>query len=160
MFIARVSRGSRGVVRFVSFLGVLLVPASITFIWMTVFGDTALQIEMFGAGGMAAAVQENVPVALFKLLENFPLTGVTSLLAVAVIVSFFVTSSDSGSMVIDMITAGTHPEPPVPQRIFWAVTEGVVAAALLYGGGLVAYRKTKRTKTRLVTNAKRHILRT
>ncbi len=135
MFIARVSRG-RTIREFL--LGVLLVPTSVTFIWMTVFGDTALQIEMFGAGGMAAAVQENVPVALFILLENFPLTGITSLLAVAVIVSFFVTSSDSGSMVIDMITAGGNPEPPVPQRIFWAVTEGVVAAALLYGGGLVA----------------------
>src|SRR6056297_4020253 len=135
MFIARVSRG-RTTREFL--LGVLLVPTSVTFIWMTVFGDTALQIEMFGAGGMAAAVQENVPVALFILLENFPLTGITSLLTVAVIVSFFVTSSDSGSMVIDMITAGGNPEPPVAQRIFWAVTEGVVAATLLYGGGLVA----------------------
>ncbi len=135
MFIARVSRG-RTIREFL--LGVLLVPSFVTFVWMTVFGDTALQIELFGAGGMAAAVQENVPVALFKLLEQFPLAQVTSLLAVAVIVSFFVTSSDSGSMVIDMITAGGNPEPPVAQRIFWAVTEGVVAATLLYGGGLVA----------------------
>lgn len=135
MFIARVSRG-RTIREFL--LGVLLVPSSITFIWMTIFGDTALQIEMFGAGGMAAAVKENVPVALFKLLEHFPLSTVTSLLAVAVIISFFVTSSDSGSMVIDIITAGGNPEPPVPQRVFWAVTEGVVAAALLYGGGLLA----------------------
>lgn len=135
MFIARVSRG-RTIREFL--LGVLLVPSSVTFIWMTVFGDTALQIELFGAGGMTAAVQENVPVALFKLLEQFPLSQITSLLAVAVIVSFFVTSSDSGSMVIDMITAGGNPDPPVPQRIFWAVTEGVVAATLLYGGGLVA----------------------
>src|SRR6056297_3082427 len=135
MFIARVSRG-RTIREFL--LGVLLVPSSVTFIWMTVFGDTALQIELFGAGGMAAAVQENVPVALFKLLEQFPLALITSLLAVAVIVSFFVTSSDSGSMVMDMITAGGNPDPPVPQRVFWAVTEGVVAATLLYGGGLVA----------------------
>ena len=135
MFIARVSRG-RTVREFL--LGVLLVPSTITFVWMTVFGDTALQIEMFGAGGMAAAVQENVPVALFKLLEQFPLASVTSLLGLAVIISFFVTSSDSGSMVIDIITAGGNPEPPVPQRVFWAVTEGIVAAALLYGGGLLA----------------------
>lgn len=135
MFIARVSRG-RTIREFL--LGVLLVPPFITFIWMTVFGDTALQIEYFGAGGITAAVRENVPVALFKLLDQFPLVLVTSLLAVAVVVSFFVTSSDSGSMVIDMITAGGNPDPPVAQRIFWTVTEGVVAATLLYGGGLVA----------------------
>ena len=135
MFIARVSRG-RTIREFL--ICVLLIPSSVTFVWMTVFGNTALQIEMLGAGGMAAAVQENVPVALFKLLENFPLSGITCFLAVLVIISFFVTSSDSGSMVIDIITAGGDPEPPVPQRIFWAVTEGVVAAALLYGGGLVA----------------------
>ncbi len=135
MFIARVSYG-RTIKEFV--LGVLFVPTLITFLWVTVFGNTAINIEMFGAGGIAKAVQENIPVSLFVLLESFPLDMMTSLLAMAVIIFFFVTSSDSGSMVIDMITSGGNPDPPVLQRLFWALLEGVVAAVLLVGGGLAA----------------------
>jgi choline/glycine/proline betaine transport protein len=135
MFIARVSRG-RTVREFV--LGVLLVPTFVTFVWITVFGDGGLWVERFGPGGLATAVQENIPVSLFVFLENFPFALITSLLGVIVVISFFVTSSDSGSLVIDIITAGGETDPPVPQRIFWAVTEGAVAAALLVGGGLVA----------------------
>jgi choline/glycine/proline betaine transport protein len=77
-------------------------------------------------------------VSLFIFLENFPIATVTCILGVVVVISFFVTSSDSGSMVIDIITAGGNPDPPKPQRLFWAIMEGVVAAALLVGGGLVA----------------------
>ncbi|MFW5827066.1 MAG: BCCT family transporter [Alkalispirochaeta sp.] len=135
MFIARVSYG-RTVREFI--LGVLFVPSLITFAWLTIFGNSALQVELVGAGGIARAVQENLPVALFVLLENFPLQQVTSMLTVLVIVTFFVTSSDSGSMVIDIITAGGNPDPPKLQRLFWAILEGAVAAALLIGGGLVA----------------------
>jgi choline/glycine/proline betaine transport protein len=135
MFIARVSYG-RTVREFI--LGVLFVPTLITFAWLTIFGNSALNVELVGAGGIARAVQENIPVALFVLFENFPLTEVTSILTVLVIVTFFVTSSDSGSMVIDIITAGGNPDPPKLQRLFWAVLEGAVAAALLVGGGLVA----------------------
>jgi choline/glycine/proline betaine transport protein len=135
MFIARVSYG-RTVREFI--LGVLFVPSLITFAWLTIFGNSALQVELVGAGGIARAVQENLPVALFVLLENFPLQQVTSMLTVLVIITFFVTSSDSGSMVIDIITAGGNPDPPKLQRLFWAVLEGAVAAALLVGGGLVA----------------------
>ncbi len=135
MFIARVSYG-RTVREFIK--GVLFVPTILTFVWMTTFGNSALDIELFGAGGIAAAVQENIPVSLFVLLERFPLDTVTATLAVIVVVTFFVTSSDSGSLVIDIITAGGNPDPPKPQRIFWAVLEGLVAAALLVAGGLVA----------------------
>ncbi len=135
MFIARVSYG-RTVGEFIK--GVLLVPTFVTFVWITVFGNSAINIEMFGAGDIAKAVQENVPVSLFKLLEHYPLQSVSSLLAVIVVITFFVTSSDSGSLVIDIITAGGNPEPPVIQRIFWALLEGAVAAVLLFGGGLVA----------------------
>ncbi|MDZ7799229.1 MAG: BCCT family transporter [Trueperaceae bacterium] len=135
MFIARVSKG-RTIREFI--LGVLLVPTFVTFLWITVFGDGGLWIERFGPGGLATAVQENIPVSLFVFLDNFPLALVSSLLAVVVVVSFFVTSSDSGSLVIDIITSGGDADPPVPQRIFWAITEGAVAAALLIGGGLVA----------------------
>ena len=135
MFIARVSHG-RTIRQFVA--GVLLVPTFITFLWITIFGNTALFIEMFGGGGIALAVQENIPVSLFVLLGNFPLPVVTSSLAIIVIVTFFVTSSDSGSMVIDIITSGGNPNPPVLSRLFWAIMEGLVAAVLLIGGGLVA----------------------
>lgn len=135
MFIARVSFG-RTIREFI--LGVLLVPTFITFLWITIFGNTALNIEMFGGGGIAAAVQENLPISLFVLLENFPLSSFTSALGIVVIITFFVTSSDSGSMVIDIITSGGDPNPPVLSRLFWALLEGAVAAALLMGGGLVA----------------------
>lgn len=135
MFIARVSYG-RTIREFI--LGVLFVPTLITFAWLTIFGNSALHVELLGGGGIARAVQENIPVALFRLLENFPLQEVTSFLTVIVIITFFVTSSDSGSMVIDIITAGGNPDPPKLQRLFWALLEGAVAAALLLGGGLVA----------------------
>ncbi|MGJ3242458.1 MAG: BCCT family transporter [Opitutales bacterium] len=135
MFIARVSYG-RTVREYM--LSVLLVPTLVTFLWMTAFGNSAIFIELFGDGGVADAVQENLAVSLFVFLENFPLGAVMSFLAVVVIVSFFVTSSDSGSMVIDIITSGGNPDPPKPQRLFWAITEGVVAAVLLIGGGLTA----------------------
>jgi choline/glycine/proline betaine transport protein len=135
MFIARVSYG-RLIREYL--LGVLFVPVLVTFLWMTVFGDSAIFIERFGAGGLAKAVQENIPVSLFVFLESFPLSMLTSILAILVVITFFVTSSDSGSMVIDIITAGGNPDPPKPQRLFWAIAEGTVAAVLLMGGGLVA----------------------
>ncbi|MFW6364265.1 MAG: BCCT family transporter, partial [Spirochaeta sp.] len=135
MFIARVSYG-RTIREFI--MGVMFVPTLITFAWLTIFGNSALNVELVGAGGIARAVQENIPVALFVLLENFPFAAVSSLLTVVVIITFFVTSSDSGSMVIDIITAGGNPDPPKLQRLFWALLEGAVAAALLVGGGLVA----------------------
>ncbi len=135
MFIARVSHG-RTIREFI--LGVMLVPTFITFLWITIFGNTAIFIEMFGSGGISRAVQDNIPVSLFVMLENFPLSVITSSLSIVVIITFFVTSSDSGSMVIDIITSGGNPNPPVLSRLFWAIMEGAVAAALLLGGGLVA----------------------
>ena len=135
IFVARVSRG-RTVREFVG--AILLVPTLATFVWLTVFGNAALHIELFGGGGIVEAVKDDVAVALFVLLEKYPLTSITSTLAVCIIVTFFVTSSDSASLVIDIITAGGHLNPPVVQRIFWATMEGVVAAVLLLGGGLLA----------------------
>jgi choline/glycine/proline betaine transport protein len=135
MFIGRISYG-RTVREFVG--GVLVVPVLITFLWISVFGGSALWLELFGAGGVAKAVQENFSSAFFVFLQQFPFSWLTCTLSIFVIVIFFVTSSDSGSMVIDMITAGGHLEPPVPQRIYWSWMEGAVAAALLFGGGLVA----------------------
>jgi choline/glycine/proline betaine transport protein len=137
IFIARVSKG-RTVREFI--LGVLLLPSMLTFLWMSVFGGTALNFELSEAtaGVISTAVGDNVATALFVLLEQLPLTGITSFVGIVLVVVFFVTSSDSGSLVVDSLTSGGKLESPVPQRIFWAVMEGVVAAVLLLGGGLGA----------------------
>ncbi|MCR9098526.1 MAG: BCCT family transporter [bacterium] len=135
MFIARVSKG-RTVREF--FLGVLLVPSLLTFLWMSVFGGSALFLELNGIGDIATAVNENIATALFVLLEEYPWSFVTSIIGILLVTSFFVTSSDSGSLVIDSITSGGKLDAPVGQRIFWALSEGAVAATLLLGGGLKA----------------------
>jgi len=134
MFIARVSRG-RTIREFV--FGVLFVPVGFTAMWMTFFGNTAINMELGEQTGIiAGAVAENVPVALFTMLELLPFSTLTSGVATLLVITFFVTSSDSGSLVIDMITSGGNEDPPVWQRIFWAVNEGIVAAVLLLAGGL------------------------
>jgi choline/glycine/proline betaine transport protein len=136
MFIARVSRG-RTIRQFI--LGVLFVPVGFTFMWMTFFGGTAIHMELGNlAGVISGAVSENSAIAVFSMFEHMPLSMISSGLATILVITFFVTSSDSGSLVIDMITSNGHPKPPVWQRIFWAVTEGCVAAALLVAGGLKA----------------------
>jgi choline/glycine/proline betaine transport protein len=137
IFIARISKG-RTVREFI--LGVLLLPTALTFLWMSAFGGTALSLELReGATGIiSGAVSENVATALFVMLEQLPLTGITSFIAIILVVVFFVTSSDSGSLVVDSLASGGKLESPVPQRVFWAVLEGVVAATLLLGGGLSA----------------------
>ncbi len=135
MFIARISRG-RTVRQFVA--GVLGAGSGFVFIWLTVFGEAALQAELAGAGGLVQAVEEDLPAAFFALMERLPLPTASSALALVLMTTLFVTSSDSGSLVIDIITAGGDPDPPVAQRIFWAVVEGVVAGVLLVAGGLSA----------------------
>jgi len=135
MFIARISRG-RTIREFL--LAVLLIPCLLTFIWLTIFGNTAIYQDMILKYGIADAVNKNIAVALFVMLNNLPLSIITSIFGVFLIVTFFVTSSDSASLVIDIITSGGHTNPPTIQRIFWAVTEGLVAIVLLLGGGLIA----------------------
>ncbi|MDZ7718409.1 MAG: BCCT family transporter [Balneolaceae bacterium] len=135
MFIARISKG-RTVKEFV--LGVLIVPTLVTFLWMSGFGGSAIYLEIGGFAEIAEAVQADQTTSLFILLEQFPLSMITSFLAIVLVLSFFVTSSDSGSLVIDGLTSGGKLHAPVGQRIFWATTEGVVAAILLIGGGLGA----------------------
>ena len=119
--------------------GVLFVPTGFTFFWMTVFGNSAINLVLErGAVDLVKAVDENVPVALFKFFEFFPFSNVLSLLGLLLVVTFFVSSSDSGSLVIDTLASGGAQEPPVWQRIYWAVLEGVVASVLLLAGGLEA----------------------
>jgi len=135
MFIARISRG-RTIREFVG--GVLLVPVLFTFLWMTVFGNTSIALDLGGVAPIVQTVADNLPVALFEVLERLPFSLVTSGIATLLVITFFVTSADSGALVIDMITSGAAPNPPVWQRIFWAACAGLVAAVLLLAGGLQA----------------------
>lgn len=131
MFIARISRG-RTIRQFV--VGVLFVPATFTFLWMTVFGDTAILLQIKEqVFDLTNGVNSNL--ALFEMFEALPFGFILSCLSVILIVTFFVTSSDLGSLVIDTLTAGGREDSPVWQRVFWAVSEGVVAIVLLTIGG-------------------------
>ncbi|MEY9214238.1 BCCT family transporter [Thermobifida halotolerans] len=135
IFIARISKG-RTVREFI--LGVLGLPTAFTIVWFSVFGLSAIGIELDGPGGLvqAVVVQDDIPGALFVFLDNFPLATVTSALAVLIVAIFFTTSSDSASLVIDLLSAPEQvKQTPVRQRVFWAVTEGVVAATLIAATG-------------------------
>ncbi|MCF1503152.1 BCCT family transporter [Afifella sp. H1R] len=132
MFIARVSYG-RTVREFM--ICVLIIPTVVSIFWMTAFGGTAISQLMNGYDG---AVSAELPVKLFLMLEHLPLASITSFIGIVLVIVFFVTSSDSGSLVIDTITAGGKVDAPVAQRVFWATFEGLVAIALLLGGGLKA----------------------
>ena len=137
MFIARISRGRtvRGLVGCM-----LVVPVLVSALWMNAFGGTALA-HYFNGGETAvfAAVEAQQPeLALFRMLEALPLAGLTSCIAIVLVIVFFVTSSDSGSLVVDTITSGGKLDPPVVQRVFWCAFEGIVAITLLVSGGLVA----------------------
>ncbi|MAQ85186.1 MAG: BCCT transporter [Maritimibacter sp.] len=130
MFIARVSRG-RTVREFV--ICVLLIPSMVCVLWMSVFGGVAIQQVVLD--GYTAAQEADLPLQLFKMLDQLPLTQITSLIGIVLVIVFFVTSSDSGSLVIDTITAGGKVDAPVPQRVFWCVFEGAVAIVLLLSAG-------------------------
>lgn len=139
MFIARVSRG-RSVREFV--ICVLIVPSLVCVLWMAVFGGAAIDQVLSDPTG--SAVKANVidtykpELSLFAMLEGLPLSSITSTIAIVLVIVFFVTSSDSGSLVIDTITAGGKIDAPLPQRVFWCTFEGAVAIVLLIGGGLGA----------------------
>ena len=132
MFIARVSRG-RTVREFL--ISVLLIPSLVCVLWMSVFGGTAIQQVV--QDGVTAVADAPLELKLFKMLAELPFASITSFIGIILVVVFFVTSSDSGSLVIDTITAGGKVDAPVPQRVFWCIFEGAVAIALLLGGGLV-----------------------
>lgn len=131
MFIARVSRG-RTVREFV--IAVLLVPTLVSMVWMAIFGGSAIDQVERGVGELAGGIGE-VSLAMFQMFELMPLTSLISFIGIVLVLVFFVTSSDSGSLVIDGITAGGKTDAPMSQRIFWAVLEGIIAVALLVGGG-------------------------
>lgn len=134
MFIARVSRG-RTIREFL--FAVLVVPVIVAVIWFSSFGTAALEQVKNGVGSLPEGVSD-VSLVLFQTLENLPFSEISSLLAIFLLIVFFVTSSDSGSLVIDSITAGGKLHAPVSQRVFWASMEGMVAIVLLIGAGSAA----------------------
>lgn len=135
VFIARISRG-RTVREVITC--VFLIPSITNFIWFAVFGGAALHNELTTDSSIAAGVMRDVATSLNLLLDTLPFAEITQWVGIALVVIFFITSSDSGSFVDDMVTSGGDPNPPVANRIFWGVSEGAAAASLLLAGGLGA----------------------
>ena len=135
MFIARISKG-RSVRELI--LGVVMFPSLLSFLWMAVFGGSALRVQLEGTRDIAGAVSDDVSTAMFEMFTAFPLTDLISVIGIVLVISFFVTSSDSGSLVVDHLTSGGKLDSPKPQRVFWAIMEGAIAAVLLAAGGLGA----------------------
>ncbi len=136
LFIARISRG-RTIRQFV--VGTILVPSAFTLLWMTIFGNSAIDLILNGGQEpLGAAVQADTSVALFQFLEYFPAAGAISALAVVMIVVFFVTSADSGAMVLNMLSSNGRDDTPPSRRLFWMVMIGLTAIVLLLAGGLTA----------------------
>jgi len=135
MFIARISRG-RTVREFIT--AVLILPTLVTVLWMSVFGGVAIDQVVNNIGTLGSQGLTEVPLAMFQMFDALPFGNMLSMLAVLLVLVFFITSSDSGSLVIDSITAGGKVDAPIPQRIFWALTEGAIAGALLWVGGTEA----------------------
>jgi len=135
MFIARISSG-RTVREFIT--AVLLVPTFITIIWMSIYGGIAIDQVLNGVGALGTEGLTEVPLAMFQMFDQLPMSTLLSVIAIVLVLIFFITSSDSGSLVIDSITAGGKIDAPMPQRIYWASLEGAIAATLLWVGGTEA----------------------
>ncbi|MBD0785510.1 BCCT family transporter [Vibrio sp. Y2-5] len=135
MFIARVSRG-RTIREFIT--AVLIVPTVVTLIWMSVFGGLAVEQVVDKIGELGSHGLTDVSLAMFQMFDSLPYGTMLSMIAVILVLVFFITSSDSGSLVIDSITAGGKLDSPVAQRVFWAMMEGLIAIALLWIGGTEA----------------------
>lgn len=135
MFIARISKG-RTIREFI--LAVLIIPTLVTIVWMSVYGGLAIDQVMNKVGTLGTDGLSEVPLAMFQMFDSLPMSSLLSLIAIVLVIVFFITSSDSGSLVIDSITAGGKIDAPAPQRIYWAIIEGVIAAALLWVGGTQA----------------------
>ncbi len=137
MFVASISRG-RTIREFIA--AALLVPPLLTFAWFCVFGGAAFGVELNG-GGVAAVVAQDVSTGLFRLYEHYPLSQVLTMLTVALLAVFFVTSADSATFVLAMMTSHGDATPPALKKIVWGLTVSATAAILLYSGGLEALQR-------------------
>jgi choline/glycine/proline betaine transport protein len=134
-FIARISKGRT--IREIGIFG-LVIPSVFSFLWMSVLGGTALNLQLDGGLDIASIVAQDSSIGLFKMLETLPFYEITAFICIVLVGTFFITSSDSGSLVVDMMTAGGKLNAPKGQKVFWAFMEGAIAIALLVGGGLTA----------------------
>lgn len=134
-FIARISKG-RTIKEFI--LCVLILPALVTFLWFSAFGGITMRDILTGDTAMIAAVNDDISTALYVFFDKFPIAIVLKSLGVILICSFIITSADSGAIVVNSITSGGKLKTPPFQRVIWAVATGVIAAVLMYGGGLDA----------------------
>lgn len=134
-FVARISKGRT--IREIAIFGLVL-PSVFSFLWMSVLGGTAINLQLDGNLDIASIVAQDSSIGLFKMLETLPFYEITAFVCIILVGTFFITSSDSGSLVVDMMTAGGKLNAPKGQKIFWAFMEGAIAIALLVGGGLTA----------------------
>ena len=134
-FIARISRG-RTIKEFV--IGILLAPTLLCTIWFGIMGGTAINIELFGAGGVVDATYADVTTAIFAMFNNLPAAGLLSVVAMILTSIFFITSADSSTYVVSMMTSGGNLDPKNTLRVFWGIVAGAIAAMLLLTGGLSA----------------------
>lgn len=137
VFIARISRG-RTIREYV--LGVLLAPTLFSVLWFSVFGGTAIFEEMWGLGGLAELVNEDVTVAVFSLFARFPMTQVLGATACLLVFIFLVTSADSATYVLGMLTSGGSLNPPTLRKVTWGIVLAFMAGAMLLTGGIHALR--------------------
>jgi len=139
LFIARISYG-RSIQEFL--LGVVVIPSILVFVWMGVFGNAALHQELMEPNSLSTAINNDIAISLFVFLEQFPFSPILMGLSIVIILTFFVTSSDSGALVTSMLTAANNEkaqdEPPMILRVVWAISLGIIAVVLLAGGGLGA----------------------
>tara|TARA_B100001175_G_scaffold210720_1_gene178992 strand:- start:15323 stop:16813 length:1491 start_codon:yes stop_codon:yes gene_type:complete len=139
LFIARISYG-RSIKEFI--VGVLFVPSLIVFLWMGIFGNAAIYQVINETSQIAQVVNDNFDVALFSLFEAYPLTKLVSIVSLVLIITFFVTSSDSGALVASMLSSknqsNINDDSPILSRATWAILLGILAGVLLYAGGLQA----------------------
>ncbi len=133
LFIARISKG-RTIREYIS--AVLLVPSLFIFLWMTVFGNGAIWIDQHIAHGALSALVHNPDILLFTFFEQFPLAKPLCVLAILMITIFFITSADSGILVMNSISSGNNPKTPKWQSAFWGALLALISIALLYAGGL------------------------
>jgi choline/glycine/proline betaine transport protein len=139
VFIARISRG-RTIREFI--LGVLIAPTMLAIIWISVFGNTAIYLELYGSGGIVEAVNNDLTMALFKTIElmndNAFVAMSMAVICTFMLVTYFITSADSATLVVCTLISMGDEHPPARYRIFWGAAVGAVAAVLLFAGGLKA----------------------
>ena len=138
LFVASISRG-RTIREFI--LGALLVPTLLTFFWFAVFGGAAFNLQLVEGVDLASEAVESASTVLFTLFEHYPLTPVLSLLAVMLLGVFFVTSADSATFVLSMMTSEGSLSPSLAKKIVWGLIESAAAATLLFSGGLEALQR-------------------